>query len=55
MRTEEFIYPVAQVDEGSLLVMHQKSLHDIELLSWNVEAKEAQKVDTSEVLDEDVK
>lgn len=44
MRTEEYIYPVEEIDSESLLVMHQKSLHEIDLLSWDINKKEAQKV-----------
>ena len=33
---EQFIYPVASFDDGNqLMVLHQKSLDDIELLIWN--------------------
>lgn len=35
----EFLYPVAQIDNDSLLVLHQKSFDDIELWRWNKNEK----------------
>jgi hypothetical protein len=41
---EEFIYPVASFDNGNqLMVLHQKSLDDIELLIWNSQNQTAKK------------
>jgi hypothetical protein len=44
VNAEEFIYPIDQVDNNTLLIMRQKSLHEIELLSWEIDSKKAQKV-----------
>lgn len=35
----EFLYPVAQIDEENLLILHQKSFDDIELWRWNKNEK----------------
>ncbi len=41
---EEFIYPVASFDDGNqLIVLHQKSLEDIELLIWDSQNQTAKK------------
>lgn len=31
----EYLYPVAELDDENLLVMHQKSIDDLEILVWN--------------------
>jgi len=40
----QYIYPVAEINDDSLLVMRQRSLYDIELLQWSKSNKEAHKV-----------
>lgn len=37
----EYLYPVAELDNENLLVMHQKSVDDLELLVWNQHQKVA--------------
>ena len=37
----EYVYPIAQLDEDVLLIMHQKSCDDIEILAWNRHNKTA--------------
>ena len=44
IRTNEYIYPIAQIDTDSLLVMHQKSLYNIELIKWDAQTKDKQKM-----------
>ncbi|MBI2352768.1 hypothetical protein HYV11_00815 [Candidatus Dependentiae bacterium] len=41
--SEEFLYPIVAVDEKRALVLHQKSLDDIDLFIWNQETKIATK------------
>lgn len=41
--TEEFIYPIAEIDEQNIFVLHQKSIDDIGLFLWNPENKIATK------------
>lgn len=41
--TEEFIYPVAQMDEQNIFVVHQKSIDELSLFLWNVNSKIATK------------
>lgn len=40
---EEFIYPVAQIDDKNVFVVHQKSVDDLSIFSWNIESKIATK------------
>lgn len=40
----QYIYPIAEIDNDSLLVMRQRSLYDIDLLQWNKHTKDASKV-----------
>lgn len=40
---EEFIYPVAQIDDEHLFVIHQKGVHDLELFAWNLKTNRATK------------
>lgn len=40
---EEFIYPVALIDEKNILIVHQQSLDEIGLFLWNIETKVAKK------------
>lgn len=41
--TQEFVYPVAQLDETFLLLMYQRSGDELELLLWNRSQKSASK------------
>lgn len=40
---EEFIYPVAQVDERNVFIVHQKSMDELGLFLWDIESKVATK------------
>ncbi len=40
---EQFIYPVALIDEKNVLIVHQQSLDEIGLFLWNIETKSAKK------------
>ncbi len=39
----QYVYSVADIDGESLLVMHQRSLYNVELLKWNTRTRIAQK------------
>lgn len=41
--SEEFIYPVAQVDDENVFIVHQKSVDDLGLFLWNIKNKVATK------------
>ncbi len=41
---DEYIYPIANLDDETILMMHQKSLNDLELLSFNTQNNETQKL-----------
>lgn len=44
VKAEQYVYPVVDLDEGKqLLLLYQKSLHDIELWVWDTFSKTAQK------------
>lgn len=40
---EEFIYPVAQIDQQNIFIVHQKSVDELGLFLWNIESKVATK------------
>lgn len=40
---EQFIYPIALIDEKNVLIVHQQSLDEIGLFLWNIETKVAKK------------
>lgn len=42
-RAEEFIYPVAQIDDKNIFIVHQRSLDDMRLFLWNMDSKVATK------------
>jgi len=44
IQTYQYVYPVASIDDSSLLLMHQKSLYEVDLLQWDIETKDARKV-----------
>lgn len=41
--SNEFIYPVAQVDDQNVFVVHQKAIDELELFLWNPQSKFATK------------
>lgn len=53
--SEEFIYPVSSIDDNNVFIVHQKSIDDIELLTWDTQSKVATKQLTSLYLPSDVK
>lgn len=44
---QQFLYPIAQLDDETMLLMHQKTSDDLELLVWNPHTKIARKELTS--------
>ncbi|MBI2345077.1 hypothetical protein HYV10_03330 [Candidatus Dependentiae bacterium] len=42
--SNEYLYPIINLDDETILMMHQKSLDDLELLSFNVKDNSTQKL-----------
>ncbi len=43
-KSEEYLYPIANLDDATILMMHQKSLDDLELISLNTTNNKTQKL-----------
>lgn len=42
--TNEYLYPIVSLDDETILMMHQKSINDLELLSLNTKSNKTQKL-----------
>jgi hypothetical protein len=42
--SEEYLYPIANIDDATILMMHQKSLDNLELISFNIQNQTTQKL-----------